>query len=429
MGTLIKGGRVIDPATGTDEVRDILIEDGIIKKIGKSVTSKNAEVIDAKDKWVMPGFIDMHVHLRDPGQTAKEDLETGCAAAAAGGFTGLVAMPNTKPPIDNADQFLYVDNKAKALTRVHVYQAGCLTKGMEGKELSDIDGMAKAGCIAFSEDGESVMNTGLTVAAMKKLKEIDAPFLDHCEDITLRGDGCMNEDENAERLGLPGISNAVENVIAIRDIYLSGDIGSRLHLCHCSTKESVAIVRGAKKEGIKVTAEVCPHHFALTSDAIERGPFMTNYKMNPPLRTQADVDALIQGLKDNVIDVIATDHAPHTADDKNEKFERAPFGIVGLETAAALVYTKLVDTEILTPVQMAAKMSTNPAKILNVAGGSLDVGSPADVVIFDPKAVWTVDKTKFKSKSRNTPFDGMELKGKVVRTIAGGDTIYEEDPS
>ncbi|MCR4946631.1 MAG: dihydroorotase [Lachnospiraceae bacterium] len=429
MGILIKGGRVIDPATGTDEVRDILIEDGIIKKIGKSVTSKNAEVIDAKDKWVMPGFIDMHVHLRDPGQTAKEDLETGCAAAAAGGFTGLVAMPNTKPPIDNADQFLYVDNKAKALTRVHVYQAGCLTKGMEGKELSDIDGMAKAGCIAFSEDGKSVMNTGLTVAAMKKLKEIDAPFLDHCEDITLRGDGCMNEDENAERLGLPGISNAVENVIAIRDIYLSGDIGSRLHLCHCSTKESVAIVRGAKKEGIKVTAEVCPHHFALTSDAIERGQFMTNYKMNPPLRTQADVDALIQGLKDDVIDVIATDHAPHTADDKNEKFERAPFGIVGLETAAALVYTKLVDTEILTPVQMAAKMSTNPAKILNVAGGSLDVGSPADVVIFDPKAVWTVDKTKFKSKSRNTPFDGMELKGKVVRTIAGGDTIYEEDPS
>ena len=215
MGTLIKGGRVIDPATGTDEVRDILIEDGIIKKIGKSVTSKNAEVIDAKDKWVMPGFIDMHVHLRDPGQTAKEDLETGCAAAAAGGFTGLVAMPNTKPPIDNADQFLYVDNKAKALTRVHVYQAGCLTKGMEGKELSDIDGMAKAGCIAFSEDGKSVMNTGLTVAAMKKLKEIDAPFLDHCEDITLRGDGCMNEDENAERLGLPGISNAVENVLKV----------------------------------------------------------------------------------------------------------------------------------------------------------------------------------------------------------------------
>lgn len=425
MGTLVKGGRVIDPATGTDDVMDILIEDGIIKKVGKSVTSKNAEVIDAKKKWVMPGFIDMHVHLRDPGQTAKEDVETGCAAAAAGGFTGIVAMPNTKPPIDNPDQFLYVDNKAKALVKVHVYQAGCLTKGMDGKELSDIEGMAKAGCIAFSEDGKSVMDAGVTYAAMEILKEYDLPFLDHCEDISLRGNGAMNDDENAKRLGIPGIKNAVENVIAIRDIYLSNDVGSKLHLCHCSTRELVTIVKLAKEHGMRVTAEVCPHHFTLTSDVIEKGPHMTDYKMNPPLRTQADVDALIQGLKDDVIDVIATDHAPHTADDKNEKFERAPFGIVGLETAAALVYTKLVDTGILTPMQMAAKMSSNPAKILNIKGGSLAVDEPADIVIFDPEAQWTVDKTKFKSKSKNTPFDGMEVKGKVMMTIADGDVIYK----
>ena len=427
MGTLIKGGRVIDPATGTDEVKDILIEDGVIKKIAKSVSSKNAEVIDAKDKWVMPGFIDMHVHLRDPGQTDKEDLETGCAAAAAGGFTGLVAMPNTKPPIDNADEFSYVDNKAKALVKVHVYQAGCLTEDMAGKKLSDIDGMVKAGCIVFSEDGKSVMDAGVTYAAMELLKKYDLPFLDHCEDISLRGDGAMNDDENAKRLGIPGIKNAVENVIAIRDIYLSNDVGSKLHLCHCSTRESVKIVKLAKEHGMRVTAEVCPHHFTLTSDVIERGPGMTNYKMNPPLRTRADVDALIQGLKDDVIDVIATDHAPHTADDKNEKFERAPFGIVGLETAAALVNTELVDKGILTPMQMAAKMSTNPAKILNVKGGSLKAGDPADIVIFDPELTWKVDKTKFRSKSTNTPFDGMELKGKVVVTIAGGDKIFEEE--
>ena len=426
MGILIRGGRIVDAATDTDKTGDIYLEDGIITEIGQKLKKKDGDrVIDAKGKLVMPGIIDLHVHFRDPGQTHKEDIMSGAAAAAHGGVTTVVAMPNTTPTIDNPDRVNYVHNKAAQVSGIHVLQAGAATKGEKGTELSDIAGMVKAGIPAVSEDGKSVMNTALCKEAMKIAAECGVPFFDHCEDIDLRGDGCMNDDENARRLGLPGICNSTEDTIAARDSLLAIETGAKLHLCHCSTKGVAIMMKMLKAEGIEnVTAEVCPHHFILTSDDIERDD--PNYKMNPPLRTRKDVDALIEGLKEGYIQVISTDHAPHTQKDKTGSMRTAAFGIVGIETSFALSYTALVETGILTLSQLVEKMSYNPAQILNLPCGTLQKGHPADVIIADIKNPYTIHKADFVSKGKNTPFEGKEVKGKILYTICDGKIVYKD---
>lgn len=441
MTILIKGGQVINPATGMEEVADVLVENGVVSKIQKNIKVKAEQQIDAKGCFVMPGFIDMHVHLRDPGFEQKENIETGCRAAAHGGYTTILAMPNTKPVVDNADVVNYVHNKAKTVGVVNVMQVGAVTKGQMGRELSDIEGMARAGIRAISEDGKSVMNAELYREAMEKAEELDLVVLAHCEDINLVNGGVMNEDDRAKELGLKGITNSVEDIIVARDIMLSYDTRAKLHLCHCSTRSSVMMVQIAKDKNIPVTAEVCPHHFTLTSDDIKKAePSMdveknvpldmdadTNYKMNPPLRTAKDVQALKEGLRDNIMDVISTDHAPHTFQEKNTSMKNAPFGIVGLETAAPLTYTELVLGGYLTPMQMAEKMSYNPAKIVGIDKGDIQPGKVADIVIFDPTVTYKIDKNKFASKGRNTPFDGRKVTGKVRATIVGGHIVYQEE--
>ena len=424
MKILIKNGRVLNPATGTDEMLDVLVEDGIVKKMEKQIREEAERIIDAKGCYVMPGFIDLHVHLRDPGLTHKETIETGCLAAAHGGFTTILAMPNTKPVADCPEVIRYVHEKASELGIVNVLQVGAVTKGQAGAELSNIEGMIKAGCPAISEDGKSVMNSRLYREAMKIAAKYDIPVLAHCEDINLVDGGVMNADTNAEKLGQRGITNSVEDVIVARDIMLSRDTSAKLHLCHCSTKDSVAMVEKAKEEGLKVTAEVCPHHFTLTSADI-REEEITNYKMNPPLRTKEDVEALKAGLRDDIMDVISTDHAPHSAEEKNAPMEKAPFGIVGLETAACLTYTELVAKGYLTPMQMAAKMSYNPAKVIGIDKGDIAPGKVADIVIFDPNESYTIDKNEFKSMGKNTPFHGYQVTGRVRMTLTGGKVVYE----
>ena len=424
MKILIKNGRVLNPATGTDEMLDVLVEDGIVKKMEKQIREEAERIIDAKGCYVMPGFIDLHVHLRDPGLTHKETIETGCLAAAHGGFTTILAMPNTKPVADCPEVIRYVHEKAKELGIVNVLQVGAVTKGQAGAELSNIEGMIKAGCPAISEDGKSVMNPRLYREAMKIAAKYDIPVLAHCEDINLVDGGVMNADTNAEKLGQRGITNSVEDVIVARDIMLSRDTSAKLHLCHCSTKDSVAMVEKAKEEGLKVTAEVCPHHFTLTSADI-REEEITNYKMNPPLRTKEDVEALKAGLWYDIMDVISTDHAPHSAEEKNAPMEKAPFGIVGLETAACLTYTELVAKGYLTPMQMAAKMSYNPAKVIGIDKGDIAPGKVADIVIFDPNESYTIDKNEFKSMGKNTPFHGYQVTGRVRMTLTGGKVVYE----
>ena len=427
MGILIRGGRIIDAATDTDKIGDIYLEDGMIKEIGDQLTAKEKSdrVIDAKGCLVMPGLIDLHVHFRDPGQTQKEDIETGSRAAARGGVTTVVAMPNTSPVIDGPDRVNYVHNKAAQLSGIHVLQAGAITQGEKGQELSDIEGMVKAGIPALSEDGKSVMNSSLCKEAMEIARDLDIPIFAHCEDIDLRGKGCMNDDENAVRLGLPGICNAVEDVIAARDILLARETGARLHLCHCSTEGVAKMMKMVEKEGLKnITAEVCPHHFILTSDDIKEDD--PNYKMNPPLRTQKDVDALIAGLKDGSFQVISTDHAPHTMSDKAGSIRNAAFGIVGIETSFALTYTALVDQGILTLKQLVEKMSWNPAQILKSERGTLQEGHPADVIIADVDHEYVIDKNEFASKGQNTPFDGWKVKGKILCTISDGKIVYQD---
>ena len=421
---LIQNGRILDPATGTDMVGDLLIEDGKISKVGKEIEEQSARVVDAKGCYVMPGLIDLHVHLRDPGQEYKEDIRSGSSAAARGGFTTIVAMPNTKPVIDRADRVDYVRNKSEQIAPIHVLQAGAITKGQEGEELADIEGMIAAGAPALSEDGKSVMNAQLYKQAMLIAAKHDIPVLAHCEDKSLTNGGCMNEDERSEELGLPGICNASEDVIAARDIILANDTGVKLHLCHCSTKATVVMMKKAKEEGFRVTAEVCPHHFTLSSEDIPGDD--PNYKMAPPLRRREDVEALRQGLKEDIMDVISTDHAPHSQADKTGSMRTAAFGIVGLETSVALTITELVKTGILTPMQMAEKMSYNPAKVLGIDRGTLREGAAADVVVIDPDAQYTINKNKFASKGRNTPFHGRKVYGEVQMTICDGENVNEK---
>lgn len=426
MRLYIKNGRVINPATKQDEILDVAVENNKITEVGRNlIPESGSEVIDASGCFVMPGFIDLHVHLRDPGLTYKEDIETGTKAAARGGVTTVCAMPNTIPVVDSVKTLEYVQKKAAKTALIHVEQLSAVTIGQKGEELVDMKTMVENGAIAFSEDGKSVMDITLYAEAMKQAAGLGAVVMAHCEDKALVRGGVLNEGVASKKFGVPGITNSVEDIIAARDIFLANDHGTKLHLCHCSTAGSVELVRMAKKMGISVTAEVCPHHFTLTDADIDRED--ASFKMNPPLRTEADVQALIRGLQDGTMEVISTDHAPHSAEEKAKDFLHAPFGIVGLETSASLTYTALVATGILTPMQMAEKMSYNPAKVIGMDGerGSIEVGKLADIVIFNPEMEHLVNAAEFESKGKNSPYIGQLLKGRVVTTICEGNVVYQ----
>lgn len=422
MTILIKNGRLINPSENLDKVMDIFVEDGIIKEKAETIDRQADTVIDAAGCYVMPGLIDLHVHFRDPGLTYKEDIETGSKAAAKGGFTTVCCMPNTKPVVDNVETVKYIIEKGKKVGLTNVLPVGAVTKNMAGVEITDVEELKKAGICAISEDGKSVMNSGVYRKAMKNAAKANVPVLAHCEDINLVEGGVINLGDKSSELGVKGISNAVEDVIAMRDIMLAKETGATLHLCHCSTKDSVEMVKRAKEEGIKVTAEVCPHHFSMCSDDITSND--GNFKMNPPLRAREDMEALIKGLQDDIMDVISTDHAPHSAEEKAKDLEHAPFGIVGLETSVALTVTNLVKKGYLTPMQMAAKMSYNPAKVLGIPKGTLDEGKIADITIIDPDKEYTIDVNTFESKGKNTPFDGYKVSGEVEYTILNGKVVY-----
>lgn len=422
MTILIKNGRLINPSENLDKVMDIFVEDGIIKEKAESIEKQADTVIDAAGCYVMPGLIDLHVHFRDPGLTYKEDIETGSKAAAKGGFTTVCCMPNTKPVVDNVETVKYIIEKGEKTGLTNVLPVGAVTKNMAGVEITDVEELKKAGICAISEDGKSVMNSGVYRKAMKNAAKANVPVLAHCEDINLVEGGVINLGDKSSELGVKGISNAVEDVIAMRDIMLAKETGATLHLCHCSTKDSVEMVKRAKEEGIKVTAEVCPHHFSMCSDDITSND--GNFKMNPPLRAREDMEALIKGLQDDIMDVISTDHAPHSAEEKAKDLEHAPFGIVGLETSVALTVTNLVKKGYLTPMQMAAKMSYNPAKVLGIPKGTLDEGKIADITIIDPDKEYTIDVNTFESKGKNTPFYGYKVSGEVEYTILNGKVVY-----
>lgn len=423
MRLLIKNGHVLNPADGFDRKADVLVENGLVKQISEEpIEAADAQIIDAEGLYVMPGFIDLHVHLRDPGLTYKETLATGSMAAARGGFTSICPMPNTKPVTDTPEKVAEVVKRARTEAVVHVLPVGAVTLGMEGKEVTDVAGMKAAGAVAISEDGKSVMDSAVYAEGMKRAAEAGIPVFAHCEDIRLVRGGVMNAGKKAEELGLPGITNAVEDIIAIRDILLAEETGARLHLCHCSTKYSVPMVEQARAKGLPVSAEVCPHHFAMSEDDIteDHGRF----KMNPPLRGKDDVQALKDGIKAGIMTCISTDHAPHSAEEKNCSMKKAAFGIVGLETAFGLSVTELVEGGYLTPMELAAHMSLEPAKVIGIPKGDISEGKCADIAIVDLKEKWIVDPEEFASKGKNTPFAGRELTGRVKYTICDGKVVF-----
>lgn len=424
MSILIKGGRVLNPANNLDDVMDVFVEDNKITKVAKHIEVQADQEIDATGLLVMPGFIDLHVHFRDPGLTYKEDIITGGYAASHGGVTSVCTMPNTKPVVDDVETIGYIKDKAKAVP-THVLQLSSITKDMDGKELVDIKGMKDAGAIAFSEDGKSVMDINVYIEAMKQIAEFDGLVMAHCEDKDLVGKGVLNEGVASEKYNVPGIMDAVEDIITARDIFLARETNTRLHLCHCSTKGVIELIRMGKKLGVRLTAEACPHHFTLSDADIDKVD--ANYKMNPPLRSEEDVKTIIEGLRDGTIDAISTDHAPHSEEEKAKGFEEAPFGIVGLETSAALTYTALVATGIISPLSMAEKMSYNPACILGIQDryGRIEENMMADIAIYNPDVYDTINVNKFKSKGKNTPFDGKEVIGRVEYTIFNGQIVYK----
>lgn len=429
MRILIKGGRVIDPKTDTDRVLDIYIEDGVIEEVGENLSRDFEDLtelteIDASGKVVAPGLVDMHCHLRDPGQEYKEDIESGTKAAAMGGFTSIACMPNTTPPIDNGPMAEYVINRAAQVGRVNVYPIGAVTRGLAGVELADIGELKFAGVVAISDDGRPVQNARLMRRALEYADMFDTLVVSHCEELELLDGGVMNEGFMSTSLGLKGISNAVEDIQIARDIILAETTHTRVHICHVSTKGGVELVRQAKKRGVNVTCETCPHYFTLTEEAVDG--FNTNAKMNPPLRTQEDLEAVIEGLVDGTIDVIATDHAPHHIDEKNVEFEKALNGIVGFETALGLGLTYLVKTGKLTLAELIRKMTVNPANLLSINKGSIMENKPADIIIFNPDEEYTVDVSSFSSKAKNSPYDGYRLHGKVEYTIVGGQIVVNQ---
>lgn len=430
MNLWIKNGHLLDPANMRNEVCDLYVVDGKVAGIGSlssDTDSKEPEhdtvVIDASGKYVMPGFLDLHVHLREPGFEYKETIRTGTQAMAKGGFTGVCPMPNTKPATDSPEMIRKILEIAEKDSPIHVYPVGAVTREQKGEEVTDIAGMVAAGARAISEDGKSVMNAGLYREAMKEAAKAGIPVMAHCEDKNMVGKGAMNAGKKAEELGIVGITNAVEDVIVARDILLAKETGAKLHLCHCSTEDSVKMLRAAKEEGLDVSGEVCPHHFAMTEDAIKEDD--ANYKMNPPLRSKADIDALCQGLSDGVMEAISTDHAPHGEEEKKKSIAEAPFGIVGSETAYALAVTHLVKKGYLTPMQLVERMSTSPHRILGVPGGDLSIGMPADITIADMNSQYEIDKNTFISKGKNSPFHGHTVTGRVYYTIVGGNIVYQ----
>jgi len=418
MDILIINGLIIDPASKVHEMLDILVSNGKIVKLGKqgAISTDGTKVIDAKGKIVVPGLVDMHVHLREPGFEYKETIATGTAAAKAGGFTAVCCMPNTKPINDSRTVTEYILAQARNMPAT-VFPIGAITKGSKGAECTAVAELRAAGCVALSDDGRSVMNSAIMRAAMDGLKRFDMPVISHCEDENLAAGGVMNEGEISKKLNLKGIPHAAEDIMVARDIALAELTGCRLHVAHVSTAGAVRLVRDAKDRGVKVTAETCPHYFTLTDEAVREYNAMA--KMNPPLRTPRDVDAVKQGLKDGTIDVIATDHAPHSTEEKAAALDRAAFGIVGLETAVGLSL-RLVDEGVLSLSDVIRKLSLNPATALKLNKGTLSIGSDADITIIDLDEKWVVDAPLFRSKARNTPFNGWELKGRAVQTLLGG---------
>ena len=423
---LLKGGRVVDPAAGRDGVLDVLIEDGRIARVDKSIAANGAAVVKIPDGLVIcPGLIDMHVHLREPGQEHKETVATGTSAAVAGGFTAVACMPNTSPVNDNAGVTGYILQKAAAANLARVYPIGAVSRGQKGEQLADIAELKQAGCVAITDDGRPVATALLMRRALEYASMFNMPVIEHCEEQTLKGDGVAHEGFHASTLGLRGIPGEAESIMALRDISLAGLTRGAVHIAHMSARQTLAAVRYGKAQKIRVTCEVTPHHFVLT-DAMLGVPvaYDTNVKMNPPLREAADRDAMLGGLADGSIDVIATDHAPHHYDEKHVEFDQAPFGITGLETAVSLCFDRLVHTGVVTITRLIELLSVNPAKILNLPGGSLAEGAPADITILAPELTVDVSAAAMRSKSKNTPFDGWKLRGGVAATLVGGRAVY-----
>lgn len=429
MKRLLKGGRVIDPANGRDGAFDVLLEDDRIVRVGRDLRPADvagAEVVSIPAGYlVVPGLIDMHVHLREPGQEHKETVASGTRSAVAGGFTAVACMPNTTPVNDNAGVTTYMLRKAEAAKLARVYPIGAVSKGSNGEELADIGELREAGCVAISDDGRPVATALLMRRALEYAGMFNIPVIDHCEDPSLKGEGVAHEGYQASRLGLRGIPNASEEIIVHRDIVLAGVTGSAFHVAHMSARGSLDAVRAGKARGVRVTCEVTPHHFVLTDESLAAPvPYDTNVKMNPPLCETADRDAMLQGIIDGTIDAIATDHAPHHADEKKLEFDRAPFGIVGLETAVPLVFDRLVHPGHITLARMIELLSVNPAKILGIPGGTLAEGAAADITILAPDLEVSIVAARLQSKSKNTPFDGWTLRGGVAATLVGGRTVF-----
>jgi dihydroorotase len=422
---LIRGGRVIDPASGRDEVADVLLAGGKVEAVGQGLgTPDGVETIDAGGLVVAPGFIDLHTHLREPGQEDLETIATGALSAVAGGFTAVRAMPNTDPVCDNQGVVGFVVSQAQRAGKARVYPIGAISLGQKGQQLAEFGELVAAGAVAVSDDGHPVMSSHLMRTALEYAKVFGIPVADHCEEMSLAEGGAMHEGIVSTRLGLKGIPAAAEEIMVARDILLAELTGGHVHLCHMSTRGSVALIQRAKEKGLRVTAEACPHHFTLTHDACDG--FNTNAKMNPPLREDADREAIREALRDGTIDVIATDHAPHHYDAKEREFDQAPNGIIGLENAVPLAIAEQVGSGRLTQAPVGERMSTVPARIFGLPGGSLAKGAPADVVVLDPEVEWTVDPAAFRSKSRNTPFAGRSVRGRAIVTIVRGQVVYRQ---
>ena len=425
MKLLIKHGRVVDPVSGTVSIQDLYIENGKVVQLEKDIRQEADQVIDADGLVVCPGLVDMHVHLRDPGLTYKEDIFTGTAAAAHGGVTSVACMANTDPVVDTPEQVRYVKDKAAQANGVHVYPIAAVSMGMRGEEPSDADALKKAGTIALSDDGCNVDNANLMRDVMIHAKRLEMPVLCHCEDTTMVEGRAVNEGSVSRQLWLEGRPAIAEEIMVMRDAMLAEETGAHVHICHVSTAKSVDIIRRMKKRGVAITCETCPQYFTLTEDEILTQGSMA--RVNPPLRTAKDIKGIIAGLKDGTIDAIATDHAPHSAEEKSRPLTRAPSGMVGLETSLAITLTELYHTGKMKLPEIIKRMTYTPASILRLSSkGRLSLGSDADITIFDPEEVWTIDPEQFASKARNTPFAGREVKGKVKYTIVGGNVIYQD---
>jgi dihydroorotase len=423
MNLLIKNGRVIDPSQKIDDTLDVLVENGLIKEVGKGLAAPaGAEVIDAVGNYVVPGLIDMHVHLRDPGLEYKEDIISGTKAAVSGGFTSVCCMPNTKPVIDNKAIASYIINKAKAEGFCNVFPVGSITYGLSGDRMSEMGELKESGCVAVSDDGRPVVNSELMMRSLQYAAGIGIMVISHAEELTLVGEGVMNEGYTSTELGLKGIPRVAEDIATARETMLAEYTGTPIHIAHVSTKDSVRIIREAKARGVKVTCETAPHYFSLTDDVVRA--YNTNAKMNPPLRESADVAAIKEGLKDGTIDAIATDHAPHHIDEKDVEFNLAMNGIIGLETSLPLSLT-LVEEGVLTLNELIEKMACNPSKILNLNRATLKAGAVADITVIDPTVEWVVEADKLSSKSKNSPWLGQTLKGGAAATVVSGKLVYK----